>query len=803
MPWAWLGLAWVGVGLMSSPAGAQLPSPPLPPGAIARHGDDRFRFYGGTSDFYISPDEKCLINIGQHLTVFEANSGRIRHLLRGYRNFDTGRFVDAETFVFVGSGLDTNYYFGRMNIRTGVLAFARELKFNYTGAPAISPDGQFIAAVVNNELYCYDTMKGRVISKVRLPELGNSRMDFSPDGTKLMVALGRDTVYLDRVSGAIVERYTSTTTEQTSFSPNGKFGITRSGNDVYMLDPATGHRGDKIEVGERGVERALVHDDGNIILYRIDRIRVLDRKTKQVLRNMATPGSTMNVLMAPGGQTLWANTLDGCILGWDYQKGERLPISADPPENIQFLRYLNPTTLRGYSGIEHFLLDLSTGKKTFLHRRAKSEDMYARTLDGQHEAISDDSGLSIFHRPTNTLLYKNPWPTGDKTLRMIFSDDGQHLFALAGEQLLQWHLPTGRHSRHENLPLGPNPTDISPTYDGRVIAIGSRAPDAGDLNRARLLLWKTDTRKPEKIIDFSGVNGPDAIAWNKSEDRIAISFVDRTSDNSNRTFFGVVDRSSGTMFQRGGSTDTISNNTVYFSPDGRTVLMNTYSNETRFYEAITGQIRHSIQHCEYTWPDALAFNADGTRLISSAGAVPILEWDIRQRTRAVPAFEADKLWAALSGGDAAAAYQAILTYERHPDRAVAELRRRVRMEPKPAAADVQKWFGELLAADYATRRLAQQQLDRHSDSLQPELTTLLQKTPSMEVRDVVDRILSSQQGTSPLRVTQARAVEVLEHLALPAAEALLKEWSHGPAAAFLTREAHLALTRRALLRSGR
>jgi hypothetical protein len=80
---------------------------------------------------------------------------------------------------------------------------------------------------------------------------------------------------------------------------------------------------------------------------------------------------------------------------------------------------------------------------------------------------------------------------------------------------------------------------------------------------------------------------------------------------------------------------------------------------------------------------------------------------------------------------------------------------------------------------------------------EPALRQLLEKQPSLETRQRVERLLKEMEGpvTSPSRLQVLRAVEVLEQANTAEARSVLKGLAAGAAAARLTQEAQAAWER--------
>ena len=157
-------------------------------------------------------------------------------------------------------------------------------------------------------------------------------------------------------------------------------------------------------------------------------------------------------------------------------------------------------------------------------------------------------------------------------------------------------------------------------------------------------------------------------------------------------------------------------------------------------ETVTSELRRTLQGHRGE-VRVLGFTPDGTKLLTAGGDHTVLVWDVRLQSVPLPdalkkETSAAKLWDKLASGKADAAYLAMARLAREPDAAV----KIVRMRLKPAARG-----------------------DRETDET---------------------------------RVTDCRAIELLEALGTDSSRAFLKELAAGHAGAFRTQEAKRAMERR-------
>ncbi len=156
-------------------------------------------------------------------------------------------------------------------------------------------------------------------------------------------------------------------------------------------------------------------------------------------------------------------------------------------------------------------------------------------------------------------------------------------------------------------------------------------------------------------------------------------------------------------------------------------------------EAATGQVRRMLDGHRGE-VRVLGFTPDGTKLFTAGGDHTVLVWDMRLRSVPLPESlknetSAAKLWESLATGSASDAYLAMARLAHEPDAAV----KLVRMKLKPAA--------------------------------------------------------KGGDETEPAKLTDARAIELIEALDTHDSRKLLKELAAGGAEAFRTQEAKRALER--------
>jgi hypothetical protein len=238
------------------------------------------------------------------------------------------------------------------------------------------------------------------------------------------------------------------------------------------------------------------------------------------------------------------------------------------------------------------------------------------------------------------------------------------------------------------------------------------------------------------------------------------------------------------------------------SPDGKTLTGVDVEQRGRtfsLWEVFSGKVRRQFAgHAgEVT---AIAISPDGKTVVSGSGDSTLLVWDLRGGRSTggeLSPKELPALWDDLGSADASKAYKAMCTLARSPRHAVPFLRERVRPAPVPEPKRLARLLAELDSQEFAAREKATRELRELGEVVEPALRHSLDKQPSLETRQRVERLLKELEGpvTSASRLQVLRAVEVLEQAGTAEARAALKVLADGAEAARLTQEARAALGR--------
>jgi WD40 repeat protein len=198
---------------------------------------------------------------------------------------------------------------------------------------------------------------------------------------------------------------------------------------------------------------------------------------------------------------------------------------------------------------------------------------------------------------------------------------------------------------------------------------------------------------------------------------------------------------------------------------------------------------------------SLAFRGDGKVLASGLNDTTVLVWDVagsvKARRRAAPLAPevVERLWREMAGAEVPRAYRAMRTLADRPDEAVPLLRRHLR----PASLDVarvRRLVGALDSDDFEKRGAALRDLKELPEEAEPEVRRALGETQSEEVRRRLTTLLATWPlPPSPEELRGRRAVQVLEWIGSDEARALLAALAEGVPDARQTRSARGALGR--------
>jgi RNA polymerase sigma factor (sigma-70 family) len=236
-----------------------------------------------------------------------------------------------------------------------------------------------------------------------------------------------------------------------------------------------------------------------------------------------------------------------------------------------------------------------------------------------------------------------------------------------------------------------------------------------------------------------------------------------------------------------------------FSSDGR-LLATAGRKEVVIWDVMTGLAVRRFRDGQNMHKYAIAFHANGRRLITGHEDGTAIIWDIGRRNIAKQLTAADSLaaWADLAQPDGAKGFAAVCRLADDPSRALVFLKDRLRPAAVPPADEVRKLVNDLGSANFQTRENAEKALRAFGDRVEAPLREALKVSTSAEAKRRIEAILAAFASLTPPdgeTLRGIRAVWVLERIGTPDARQLLDDLAKGAETARLTRESKTALER--------
>jgi WD40 repeat protein len=797
---------------------------PLPPGALARIGTERFRHGNTVRCVAFSPDGKILAAVGYDgIRLWNAQTGtQVRAFLEHVSPFASAVFSpDGRRLWLWREGqprVDGSLW--RWDLGEDADSKPKPAPFlaGIRPAFALSPDGKLLAASHQDVVKLWDVATG-----TELQVLGGQglvrQLRFSRSG-KVVGALGIDGQILlwDVASGKQLE------------SPLGAglakglrdFVITGDGPTVVAIGDDNGifiHRfggaaDDKVALlqgtGPSPHELALSADGRTLAVAFQTVFHVWDVASGRAVCDCPIKSSYgfLCASFSPDGKTLAAGFSFQVRL-WDIPAGkERLP-GPDAAENLRLVRLLSDgrTVATAAEGKPWRFWEARTGKEMLRAAgRPRLVVPYIAALSPDGEimfTIGDDNAIRLLDLRSGRELHR--FPGQRRVAEWYFSPDGRILLVHSRDPLARrdkqntlqmWDVRTGREVGHLEGPEGEFLwSAISP--DSKLLAFARfdrtvRLLEVASLQELWAQSFKADTMwrlgfSPDgRLLCAAGRGEQPLRLWEvETGKELAVLSTEKVREKHRHDALGMV-----------------------FSPDGRRLITGDNFGMLYCWDLTSGRLLHEWQ-AHKSCVMYLALSANGRTLVTHA-QTNALVWDLRELlpdarppNTALTTTQWQALWADLRDADATRAYRAVWSLADTGNQVVPLLREQLRPAREPDARNRQRIIRLVANLDndsFSIRESATCELEALGKEAEPELRQLLAGSPAPEARKRAEELLQKMSRShaplrSPERLRELRAIAVMEYVGTAEARRVLQDLAGGSPGARLTREAKAALGR--------
>jgi WD40 repeat protein len=510
---------------------------------------------------------------------------------------------------------------------------------NHVASVAYTPDGQFLAAGMDNgQVQVWETKTQLPVSTIHLESAKNNwvyGLDYSPDGRFLAIGGDPPITIWDTSSGSTVDKLEGHTglVYCLDYSPDGRFLASGSQDQtVRIWEVSTGisvttltsHTGSVrgIDYSPDGRFLASGSEDKTVRLWEISTTPAGDLKVSAVLTLTGHTASVNSVAFNPSGTFLASASDDETIRMWDVSTGEAiltlightdlvlsLSFSADGKLlisgsrdatvrvwNVELLNSRPIAVLTGHKGIVNSVAYNPSGR--FL--ASGSADGTVRVWDSEPPA---GSMLTTLTGHTNTVLSIDYSPDG--TFLASGSSDGTARI---------WSSTTGK--TVTTLPVGSTVWGVTYSPDGHYLVTCS----ADKLAR----VWDISTGDQATVVTILAGHTADvnAAAYSPDGRWLATASDDKTAR--------IWDLSTGqTIATLVGHTDAIY--ALDYSPDGFSIATGSVDHDVRLWDAETGELLEILPgHTDAIF--SVAYDPLGDFLASGSWDQTARIWDMETYT---------------------------------------------------------------------------------------------------------------------------------------------------------------------------
>jgi RNA polymerase sigma factor (sigma-70 family) len=587
----------------------------LPPGALARLGDARFRQGSGVASLAFSPDGETLASCGDDGTIrlWEAATGMEIRTWTG-EGSPVWFLADGKTLASSGRKL--------LEIVLWEAATGKKIR-TLTGIDVLSADGKFLASRSKlSSLWEVATDK-QIHTLVGSPR----GVAFSLDGETLATISdkGRMVVW-EAATGKEISTWTppqGRTPGPIGFSADGKILATvRNGvitpGEVMLWEAATAKRiltvtGDWFALSSNGKTLATwgKHDDP-IWLWDVATGKKIHTLTGHLGHWI------YSAAFSPDGKTLASGGDDGTIRRWEVATGKEIALSGHQREVRAVTFSPDGKTLASGSADKTIRLwEPDTGKEIRtltghlqgVNSVAFSPDGKTLASGGEDERTTlggDDKTIRLWEAATGKVSRILPGLRGF-VFSVGFSPDGKTLASGNGDRTIGlWEAATGKEIRTLKESYGA----VAFSPDGKTLASGGNRSLTTEVS-----LWAVATGQKIRTLDHKVVL---AVAFSPDGKVLASGSVDKT--------IHVVEVITGKEIRTlSGHQGAVSS--VAFSPDGETLASASDDKTVRLWDVATGkEIRVFAGHRGPV--RSVAYAPDGKTLASASVDTTVLVWDL-------------------------------------------------------------------------------------------------------------------------------------------------------------------------------
>jgi WD40 repeat protein len=787
----------------------------LPPGAVARLGDlrwrDPFTYGSGIVSLAFAPDGKVLASAADSgLGVWDVATGTALPWSQPAVRAQLVRFSpDGKTLLAFEGGdrQGAPQVWRRWEAGTGKPLGQTPLgvhAVHLATRACLSADGKVLLVPSGEECFSlWDIPAGKLLREFKAERRSGGSYALSPDGRTVAVMDRQGRVGVYDAAGKRLRRFEADgDCYPSAFSPDGKYLVASTPQSLHVWEVATGKAVRTVRGCRGGV--AFAPGGGLMACGDVRAVRLFAVPSFRELRALEEHNnrSVTELTFSRDGKRL-AGALNHGVAIWDVASGKQLNRPAGHQAPVCVLTFSRDGRALA-SGDEHGVAAVWDLPRRVVRQRFSGHFTGVRALafrpDGQALATGDgypqgttgplDAYIRLWDLGTGRRTHE--WRAHLNAVRgLAFSPDGKRLVSAGGDgRLRSWDAGSGQRLWQARVSLGQY-TSAALSADGRTVLFASVSGQLG--------LWRADTGAPLRALSAPAAAPPRALSapaprrprapTARPPRFLHAAFlrdgrVGTVRGDGHASAVQVWDDVSGKVL-RSAALSPPAPHTGWFahalSPDGKTYATGADRHAVVLYDTFSGEQLARLEG--HAGPVvSLAFSPDGRVLASGSHDATVLLWDVSgERLRWA--------WARLRAGGANKG-EAARELQATPAEAVRLLRGPLRAALH-SEGRVRQLVARLGDRRFQTREQATAELVRLGPQGEPGLRLALTEDLPAEVRRRIETVLGKA-GRSPDALDAAGvllAVEVLGEVAGPEARALLRELAAGPPESVVARQA--------------